>query len=103
MCGFKWSDGKGFDGNIGIGQQMSALGVVQASLVQVKGVKVVAPLTNSTGGTSVGDAAAGISKPEVAMMAIKPATLADKVAAGFLTVAVMGGVVGGSVFIIMDR
>ncbi|KAF8864781.1 glycoside hydrolase family 76 protein [Acephala macrosclerotiorum] len=101
-CGFKWSDGATFDGSTGVGQQMSALGAIQSALVQVKGEEVVAPVTNSTGGTSQGDASAGISQPSSGMTeaAIK-VTTGDKVASGFLTLAVVGGVIGGSTFMVM--
>lgn len=102
-CGFKWSAGATFDGSTGVGQQMSGLGAIQSSLVQVKGVEVVAPVTNSTGGTSQGDASAGITQPAAGMMTpITPATTGEKVASGFLTLAVVGGVIGGSVFMVLE-
>ncbi|CZR51923.1 probable DFG5 protein [Phialocephala subalpina] len=101
-CGFKWSNGATFDGSTGVGQQMSGLGAIQSAIVQVKGAEVVAPVTNSTGGTSQGDSSAGITKPSTGMTeaAIK-VTTGDKVASGFLTVAVLGGVIGGSTFMVM--
>jgi len=50
MCGTKWYTG-GWDGSFGVGQQMSALEVIQSNLItQVQG-----PVTNNTGGTSKGD------------------------------------------------
>jgi len=81
---------------------MSGLGAIQSAIVQVKGAEVVAPVTNSTGGTSQGDSSAGITKPSTGMTeaAIK-VTTGDKVASGFLTVAVLGGVIGGSTFMVM--
>lgn len=53
-CGLSWSSGV-FDGTTGVGQQMAALSAVFTNLART----VQAPLTNSTGGTSRGNAAAG--------------------------------------------
>ncbi|KAE8453406.1 hypothetical protein EG329_010267 [Mollisiaceae sp. DMI_Dod_QoI] len=101
-CGFKWTAGAAYDGSTGVGQQMSALSAIQSSLVQVKGEAVVAPVTNTTGGTSQGDASAGISKPVSGMTeADTVITTGDRVASGFLTLAVVGGVIGGSTFMVM--
>lgn len=107
QCGFKWTAGAANDGNFGVGQQMSALGAIQSSMVLVPGVSkdtAFAPVTNSTGGTSVGDPTAGITSPETAsdMMDSTPATMKEKVSAGFLTFAVVGGVIGGSVFMVLE-
>lgn len=84
---------------------MSALGAIQSSMVLVPGVKAVAPVTNSTGGTSVGDPTAGVTNPGSSMdsmMNTTPATMKEKVSAGFLTFAVVGGVIGGSVFMALE-
>lgn len=107
QCGFKWTDGAANDGSFGVGQQMSALGAIQSSMVLVPGVEKqtgFAPVTNSTGGTSVGDPTAGVTSPETAsdMVQSAPATLTEKVGAGFLTFAVVGGVIGGSVFMVLE-
>jgi mannan endo-1,6-alpha-mannosidase len=104
QCGFKWTNGATNDGSFGVGQQMSALGAIQSSMILVPGVKQVAPVTNSTGGTSIGDPTAGVATPENAqeMMDAAPATTGEKVSAGFLTFAVVGGVIGGSVFMVLD-
>lgn len=53
-CGQKWW-GKGWDGVYGVGEQMSALEVIQSNLVG--GVR--GPLSGANGGTSRGDAGAG--------------------------------------------
>lgn len=103
QCGFKWTAGATNDGSFGVGQQMSALGAIQSSMVLVPGIKVVEPVTNSTGGTSQGNAGAGVSNPGTdasSTMDITPATMAEKVSAGFLTFALVGGVIGGSVFMV---
>jgi len=84
---------------------MSALGMIQSALVQVPGVPAVVPLTNSTGGTSVGNVAAGaagmVASAQGMMGTVTPATMGDKVGAGFLTFAVLTGVIGGSTFMVM--
>jgi mannan endo-1,6-alpha-mannosidase len=113
QCGFKWSVGTANDGTTGIGQSMSALGVLQSSIVAVPvapGQKPpaqgFAPVTNSTGGTSEGNPTAGISQPGAAMAAMESNMkigVKDKVAASFLTVAVLGGVIGGSVVMVFER
>lgn len=106
-CGFRWSQGATYDGSTGVGQQMSALAAIQSSLVQVKGVEVQVPVTNSTGGTSVGDASAGIPQNAAVGGGVvadtTPVTMGAKVGSGFLTLAVLGGVVGGSVFMVFER
>lgn len=102
ICGFKWTDGSVYDGTTGVGQQMSALGVIHSAMVQIPGEKLVAPVTNSTGGTSLGDASAGTMTPGLNMPVTQiVVTTGDKVAASFLTVAMVGGVIGGSAFAIL--
>ena len=91
MCGLKWIDNSTWDGTQGVGQQMSALEVIQSNLIQ----QVQAPLTNTTGGTSVGNPNAGsqsVSNPDENT----PVTLGDRVGAGFLTTGVIAGVIGGA-------
>lgn len=54
-CGTKWWV-EGWDGQWGVGQQMSALEVIQSNLV----ARAQGPLSVSTGGTSKGDPGAGM-------------------------------------------
>jgi mannan endo-1,6-alpha-mannosidase len=99
MCGLSWSKGEEWDGTSGVGQQMAALEVIQSNLIQ----QAKAPLTSSTGGTSQGDPNAGTGEPQYPTM-FGPATTGDRVGAGFLTVAVVGGIVSGLVWLSMpDR
>lgn len=112
QCGFKWTTNGVNDGNFGIGQSMGALAVIQSAVVAVprpagetaSEAPSFAPVTNSTGGTSVGDPNAGISKVDTAgvMEVDLKVTVRDKVAASFLTVAVLGGVIGGSVVMVLE-
>lgn len=84
---------------------MSALGAIQAAMVQIPGEKIVAPVTTETGGTSKGDPSAGQNSVNVTaelLDAIPPATTRDKVAAGFLTAAVGLSVIGGSAFLMLE-
>lgn len=58
-------------------------------------------VTNTTGGTSVGNSNAGTgSSATAAGTVITPATTADKAGAGILTALVLSGVLGGIGFMI---
>ncbi|KAK2627925.1 hypothetical protein QTJ16_002571 [Diplocarpon rosae] len=119
-CGLKWTNGADYDGTTGIGQQMSALGVVQSVMVTIPRQAGAdpgsgggnggsagsgpdfAPVTNSTGGTSVGDASAGLGKHGAAPVQELKITTKDIVAASFLTVAVAGCFTGASLFMVLE-
>ncbi|PQE27371.1 Glycosyl hydrolase family 76 protein [Rutstroemia sp. NJR-2017a WRK4] len=79
-CGLSWSKGSAWDGTQGVGQQMAAMSVIFVNLVQ----KIQGPVTNSTGGTSVGNNAAG-SNSATELDPISPASKGDKVGAGIVT------------------
>ncbi|KUJ16096.1 mannan endo-1,6-alpha-mannosidase [Mollisia scopiformis] len=90
-CGLSWSKAPAWDGTSGVGQQMAAMSVIFVNLLPLQAVG--APLTNTTGGTSVGNPNAGsqsVANPE----AIKPATEGDRVGAGILTTIVLVGATG---------
>jgi mannan endo-1,6-alpha-mannosidase len=53
-CGLKWW-AEGWDGDFGVGEQMSALEVIQSNLIS----RVKGPLSDANGGTSKGDPGAG--------------------------------------------
>lgn len=55
MCGLKWTEGAKWDGTQGVGQQMSALEVIQSNLIE----QTTGPVTGTTGGTSQGNPSAG--------------------------------------------
>ncbi|KAL8639958.1 MAG: hypothetical protein Q9228_003072 [Teloschistes exilis] len=85
FCGMKWTDGAKWDGTRGVGQQMSALEVMQSLLIS----KVAGPVTNATGGTSKGDPSAGSGgtfDPRLPQDSIQQR---DRVGAGFLTTLVI--------------
>jgi len=79
-CGLSWSKGTAWDGTSGVGQQMAAMSVIFTNLVPA----VAAPLTNSTGGTSVGNPDAG-SQSAQQLDPIVPATTGGRIGAGVLT------------------
>ncbi len=81
-CGRRWTQ-PNWDGKYGVGEQMSALSVIQANLIS----KVAGPVTNDTGGTSRGNPAPGIGVGPVAgeLNGMRDVKTSDKVGAGILT------------------
>ena len=92
MCGMKWTDGAKYDGTTGVGQQMSALEVIQSNLIS----RVAGPVTNATGGTSKGDPSAGSSGTVDPTIPKSPIKQRDRAGAGFLTSLVLIGGIGGA-------
>jgi len=90
VCGLQWTTGS-FDGSTGVGEQMAAMEVFQSSLIS----KVEGPLTNATGGTSVGDPNAG-SQSGQSPLQLEAVTTGDKAGAGILTTIILAGILGGS-------
>lgn len=97
MCGLSWSKLAAWDGSSGVGQQMAALAVVQSNLAS----KAQQPLSNGTGGTSVGDPNAGLNSDSGDPTNTRPATGGDKAGAGILTAIVISAVIGGLVWVSM--
>ncbi len=96
-CGEHWTEST-YDGNTGLGQQMSALSVIGAMLIDDAPELV----TNTTGGTSVGNSAAGTTSSSSSDgTTITPATSGDKAGAGFITALAVAGVIGGVGFMII--
>jgi len=90
-CGLSWSNNGTYDGTFGVGQQMAAMSAIFVNLLSLE--SVAPPVTNLTGGTSVGNPNAGagsVANPE----AIKPATGADRAGAGIVTTIVLVGATG---------
>jgi mannan endo-1,6-alpha-mannosidase len=91
MCGLSWSKGAAWDGTQGVGQQMAAMSVIFTNLLSLESIQ--APLTNATGGTSVGNPNAGAqSNPDPA--AITPATTGDRAGAGIVTTIILVSATG---------
>ncbi|KUJ10715.1 mannan endo-1,6-alpha-mannosidase [Mollisia scopiformis] len=98
-CGEHWTANSTYDGIYGLGQEMSALSVIQAMLID----QAPELVTNTTGGTSVGnsDAGTGSTTSSSTGTVDTPVTGADKAGAGILTALVLCGVLGGTGFMIM--
>jgi mannan endo-1,6-alpha-mannosidase len=88
VCGFQWSSGV-YDGTNGAGQQMNVLGAVSSLLID----NVAAPVSNDTGGTSVGNPNAGGDDDNINKK-VSPPTTGDKAGASVLTILILGCAVG---------
>ncbi|KFZ07968.1 hypothetical protein V502_09633 [Pseudogymnoascus sp. VKM F-4520 (FW-2644)] len=101
-CGLRWvHDGKTgvWDGTTGVGEEMSALEVIQSTLIG----QAAAPVTNTTGGTSTGNYDAGsTSKDTAGVMNNWIPTMGDKAGAGVVTAVILAGVIGGVGWMSMD-
>ncbi|KAK4497106.1 hypothetical protein PRZ48_011556 [Zasmidium cellare] len=87
-CGMKWTQNTTWDGSYGVGQQMCALEVIQATTIQ----RTSAPVSADTGGTSKGDPSAGTGGDTTdAAAPTDPITAGDKAGASILTVVVLIG------------
>ncbi|ORY67662.1 family 76 glycoside hydrolase, partial [Pseudomassariella vexata] len=104
MCGLKWANNSGnWDGTIGVGQQMAAMEIVLANMIQ----KAEAPVTNSTGGTSVGDPSGGGSDigrtDPMGSIVFAPITSRDQAGAIILTILVLGALLSAIAIMMMDE
>lgn len=98
LCGMSWLTGTN-DGYSGIGEMMSALEAVQSLLITGASDQV----TNSSGGTSVGNSNAGSGSAQTtADLTATTVTTAGRVGAGFLTTFAVIGVLSGTWFVILD-
>lgn len=93
FCGFHWTTGV-FDGKVGAGQQMNVLGGLIALLAADP------PLTNTTGGTSVGNPNAGSDTTPVTQLA--EITGGDRAGAGILTAIMIAGTLGAFAWMSFD-
>jgi mannan endo-1,6-alpha-mannosidase len=89
-CGFRWTTGE-YDGDTGAGQQMNVLGALTSLLYDLQR-NLGGPVTNSTGGTSVGDPNAG-EEPDY-MKPHPPAQAGDKAGAAIITVIMLAAMLG---------
>ena len=97
-CGRAWYS-KQWDNKQGVGEEMSAMSVIQANLIS----KVAGPVTANKGGTSKGDPTAG-SGGDNPVVVHDPSsnmkiTAGDRAGAGILTALVLGSLVGMVVWI----
>lgn len=91
MCGTKWNF-QGYDGGLGVGQQMNALEIIQSNLITT----VRGPMGNSTGATSVGDPSAGTGSESGPPAVQDSITTGDRAGAGILTALIIVGLLGGA-------
>ncbi|KAL9102414.1 MAG: hypothetical protein Q9163_002435 [Psora crenata] len=86
-CGRTWHSST-WDGKYGVGEQMSALSIIQGNLVS----KVSSPATADKGGTSKGNPSAGSSgdNPQQASNPTGKITTGDRAGAGILTALILG-------------
>jgi len=92
QCGLKWTTGT-FDGNLGVGEQMSVLEVIQSNLI----TQAPGPVTVDTGGTSKGNPSAGSTSDIGPQDLVKnDITTAGRAGATVLTVLVSFIVIGGA-------
>lgn len=97
VCGTRWTQNGTYDGSYGVGQQMSALQIFGALLV----ADANELYTNSTGGTSVGNANAGSgSVSSTADLTATTVTTAGRAGAGIITTLWLLGVLGGVWFML---
>ena len=91
MCGTKWNY-QGYDGGLGVGQQMNALEVIQSNLIQTVG----GPKGNGTGAISKGDPTAGTGTDSGPPAVQDTITTGDRAGAGILTALVIVALLGGA-------
>lgn len=106
MCGFKWHQDT-WDGTVHAGNQMNVLATITSLLVTQRettgGGDGGSPATNSTGGTSTGDSAAGYGDDRPWETVLTPITTADKAGAGILTALVLSLFTAGSIWVSMEE
>ncbi|KAI9890682.1 MAG: hydrolase 76 protein [Vezdaea aestivalis] len=95
-CGMRWTTGS-WDGNSGVGEQMSALEIFQVLLTP----KLPPPATAKSGGKSRGNPLAGLGGDSVPNgTSIGPVTTGDKAGAGILTAIILIVFVGGAIWMV---
>ena len=93
-CGNRWY-WDGYDGKSGVGQQLAALSIISANMLQ----HARAPLTQGTGGTSKGDPGTGANEG-IPTLSDGVATAGDKAGAAILTIFMTVATVGGAYWLV---
>jgi mannan endo-1,6-alpha-mannosidase len=88
QCGLKWTTT--FDGNVGAGEELAVMEVIQSNLQPL----VPGPVSADSGGTSQGNAAAGGAGDNT--VKLNTITAGDRAGAGILTTIVLGCTFGGA-------
>lgn len=94
-CGLSWTNGT-WDGMWGLGEQMCALEVMQNLRVR----DFPGPLTASTGGTSVGNPAAGYAQTATEASPLK-LDAGDKAGASIITAVIGAAIIGTGVWLVI--
>lgn len=104
ICGMEWNTTI-WDGTYGVGQEMSALAVIQSLMLDTQDAAFVAPLTASTGGNSTSNPSAGTGSSSSTFepsIATRQITTGDRAGAAILTILILGSIIGGSIWLIWD-
>lgn len=102
-CGHTWNTTVS-DGTQGVGEQMSALAVVQVMMLDNADLKP--PYTTTTGGTSKSDLSAGTDGSDVGgetdpnHISRRPITTGDRVGAGAVTAGILLTIIGGTTWLV---
>ncbi|KAF2966904.1 hypothetical protein GQX73_g6645 [Xylaria multiplex] len=103
MCGLKWANNSGeWDGTTGVGQQMAAMEVVLANMIE----EAKQPVTNGTGGTSAGNPSAGGSdngRVDPVKWQHGVITKGDRAGAAFVTFVLLAALLAALVFMLADE
>ncbi|KAI0111094.1 glycosyl hydrolase family 76-domain-containing protein [Nemania sp. FL0031] len=103
MCGLKWANNSGqWDGTTGVGQQMAAMEVVLANMIE----EAKLPVTNITGGTSVGNPAAGGSdegRVNPVEWHYGPIDNGDRAGAAFVTFVILAILLAALIFMLSEE
>lgn len=91
-CGMKWTTGS-WDGSFGVGQQMSAMEVIQSNLID----SVPGPVSQGHGGISKGDPSAGTSGDDIEPL--KKIKTSDRAGAWISTLLVLVFLLGGAWYV----
>lgn len=95
-CGLSWLTGS-WDGYYGLGEQMSALEVMQNLLIHER----PAPLREDNGGTSQGDANAGLNTTTTNVLKNElDITTSDRAGAAVITAVILLVMIGGSIWML---
>ena len=100
-CGRRWYQGS-WDSEQGVGEEMSALSVIQANLIQ----KVNPPVSLVSGGSSKSNPNAGTgpisNHPNGPTVTTRPITMGDRAGAGILTAVTLISLLGCAVWICVE-
>ncbi|KAJ5708467.1 mannan endo-1-6-alpha-mannosidase [Penicillium malachiteum] len=98
-CGVRWWGS--YDGQSGMEPDISATNVFSVAMLPFVNQSEAKPATQSTGGNSTSDPTAGTADDD--SKTTTPISSGDRAGAGILTVALVGGVVGMAVFMLMGQ